>query len=537
MISFRSPSFVSLALLVAAPALAQAADISLDNVSLPTGEHSKITFKHIDLVDTNLTTEEANKLFSGALSREAVADLVGKLKAARIAVNEATATSDKPGSIVFRDLTGEGIDQGAIAHLSLGGVDADIPGDTGGAITFKSQKIAVDGVQIRNLAEAIKTGQASAAQARISRAAWGGFDLSAPDKDTPAGADGGNLIRIHLNSAEAEQSFDGDTPAKSSFVASGFSVAMPKASQAGATLTALGYDKIEATMKFAGAYQAATKTFVLDDYSLDFAKLGSIGVSAKLGGVEKAAFGGDAAATSAAIQASEVQSVQLKLVNAGALEKAVALTALSKSQTPDAVKADWSMIAAQGPLLAPNIPAAATLSQGLLKFIANGKNLTLSFNAKAPAPKISELQGINDPAQVVARFDVAAAADGSAPPLTAPAAPSSTLAQAAEPAPAQKLTGLAAWSALVGNTVSGKDSDGLPLSEFYAPNGVVKQLDDDETATGKWIVRGENVCFIFPGEKEETCYKVEVAGDIATFIDEDGDGKRYTILKGNAKSL
>ncbi|MCW2273251.1 hypothetical protein GJ654_03960 [Rhodoblastus acidophilus] len=535
MISFRSPPFVSLALLVAAPTLALAADISLDNVSLPTDERGKIMFKHIDLVDANITTEEANKLFSGALSRDAVADLLGKLKAARIAVNEVSVTSDKPGSVVFRDLKGEGIDQGVIAHLSLGGVDADFPGDTGGAITLKSQKISIDGVQIQNLADAIKTGQASAARARISRAAWGGFDLSAPDKDTPAGADGGNLIRIHLNSAEAEQSYEGDAPAKSSFVANGFSVAMPRASQAGATLTALGFDKIEATMKFAGAYQAANKTFVLDDYSIDFAKLGSIGVSAKLGGVEKSAFGGDAAATSAAIQASEVQSVQLKMVNAGALEKAVALTALSKSQTPDAVKADWSMIAAQGPMLAPNIPAAATLSQGLLKFIANGKSLTLALNAKSPAPKLSELRGINDPAQVVARFDVAAAADGSAPPLVSPmAAPP---AQIAEPAPAQKLTGLAAWSALVGNTISGKDSDGLPLSEFYAPNGVVKQLDDDETATGKWILRGENVCFIFPDEKEESCYKVEVAGDIATFIDEDGDGKRYKILKGNAKNL
>jgi hypothetical protein len=99
------------------------------------------------------------------------------------------------------------------------------------------------------------------------------------------------------------------------------------------------------------------------------------------------------------------------------------------------------------------------------------------------------------------------------------------------------LTGLAAWSAVVGNTITGKDSDGLSLSEFYGPDGTVKQLDDDETATGKWVVRGENVCFKFPREKEENCYKVEVIGDIVTFIDEDGDGKRYTILSGNAKKL
>ncbi|MBB4196910.1 hypothetical protein CCR94_12240 [Rhodoblastus sphagnicola] len=545
MISFRSHRFASLALLAAlAPSLARAADIALDNVSLPTSDVSKLTFKHIEFKDANISAEEATKLFSGALPRDAVADMLGKLKAARVTANEAVMTSDKPGSVVFRDFNGEGVDQGAIAHLSLGGIDADIPGDTGGsAVTLKSQAVTIDGVRIQHLAEAIRSGEPAAISVRITHAAWSGFDMSTPDKNTPAGADGGNLIRIHLNSAEAEQSFDGDAPGKSSFVANGLSIAMPKASQAGATLTALGYDKVEATLKFSGAYQAANRTFTLDDYSIDFAKLGSIGLSGRFGGIDKAAFGSDVAARTAAVQAAEVQALTLKLVNAGALDKAVALTALSKNQAPDAVRAEWSMIAAQAPMLAPNIPAAATLSRGLLKFIANGKSLTLALAAKAPAPKLAELQEMKDPALISARFDVTAEADGAAPPLAAPiSAPASAQMTAPPPAPApnapaQKLTGAAAWGALVGNTITGKDSDGLPLSEFYAPSGAVKQLDDDETATGKWILRGENVCFIFPGEKQETCYKLEVAGDVATFIDEDGDGKRYTILKGNAKNL
>jgi len=544
MFNFRPPQFVSLVLLTAlSPGLAKAADISLDNVSLPAGDNSKITFKHIDLVDANITSEEANKLFSGALPRDVVGDMLGKLKAARISVNEAVATSDKPGTIVFRDLKGEGVDQGAIAHLELGGIDLDIPGDTGGAITMKSQKLAIDGLQFQHLAEAIKTGELAAISARVTRVTWSGFDLSAPDKDTPAGADGGNLVKIHLNSAQSEQTFDGDMPLKASFVASGLSVTMPKASQAGAMMTALGYDKVEATVRFAGTYQAADKTIVLDDYSLDLTQLGSIVLSGRFGGLDKAVFTGDAVAKASAIQAAEIQALKIKVVNAGALEKAVALTALSKNQGPDAVKAEWSGIAAQLPMLAQGIPAATILSQGVLKFIANGKSLTLSLHAKSPAPKLSELQEMKDPAQVVARFDVAVDAEGSAPPLAAPmvAPPAAAVppapTQKAVPAPVQKLTGLAAWSALVGNTISGKDSDGLPLSEYYASNGVVKQLDDDETATGKWIARGDNVCFIFPGEKEETCYKVEVFGDVATFIDEDGDGKRYKILKGNAKNL
>ena len=68
----------------------------------------------------------------------------------------------------------------------------------------------------------------------------------------------------------------------------------------------------------------------------------------------------------------------------------------------------------------------------------------------------------------------------------------------------------------------------------------MKRVDADEPATGKWIARGETVCFIFQNEKnekEETCYKVEIAGDTATFTDSDGDGRRYAILKGNPKNL
>jgi hypothetical protein len=100
----------------------------------------------------------------------------------------------------------------------------------------------------------------------------------------------------------------------------------------------------------------------------------------------------------------------------------------------------------------------------------------------------------------------------------------------------QRLSGLAAWNALVGNSISGKNEDGDPLTEYYMRNGTVKQLADDETATGKWTVRGEKVCFKYPDEDED-CYRITVDGDIATFTEDDGSGRRYQILQGNPKKL
>jgi hypothetical protein len=525
-----------------APGLARAADISLDNVALPTGEKSKIAFKHIEITDTNLTQEEAAKLFSGAATNDEAAALFGKFKAARLSIPEATATSEMPGAIVFHDFKAEGIDQGAIAHLTLGGVDADLPVETGGTLTFKSQPLTVDGVQILHLADAIRTREAKTATPRVAHVSWSGFDLSIPDKDTPATADGGNLIHLHLNSATVDQSFDGDAPLKSRFALNGLSLFLPKSSQGGAMLTALGYDKIDASLKVDGSYDPAKQSFSLDDYLIDAANIGSIGLRGQASGLDRAAFGGDAKAKSAAMEAAALQSLELRIVNSGALDKAVAIAALSASKTPDAVKKEWSALVAQGPLMMPDAPAAAAISQGLLNFIANGKSLTLSLKAKAPAPKFAELAGLEAPQQALGRFDVTAVAEGTAPALAILATPTPPEPRPAPDAQASsadagKLTGLAAWSALVGNTITGKDSEGSALSEFYAADGSVKQLDDDEVATGKWAVRGDKACFIFAGEKEETCYTVEVAGNVATFFDEDGDGKRYKILKGNAKNL
>ncbi len=119
-----------------------------------------------------------------------------------------------------------------------------------------------------------------------------------------------------------------------------------------------------------------------------------------------------------------------------------------------------------------------------------------------------------------------------AAPAPAPAAP----APAPLPAPAKKLKGLAAWSALLGKTVTGK-SDDDELFEFYNKNGTVKQMIAGETAEGKWVVRGQTVCFDYDNGDGETCYKVSIDGGKATFTDEDDTESVYDILPGNAKKL
>jgi hypothetical protein len=112
-------------------------------------------------------------------------------------------------------------------------------------------------------------------------------------------------------------------------------------------------------------------------------------------------------------------------------------------------------------------------------------------------------------------------------PAAAPAAP------AAAP---QKLVGLAAWSQVVGNTITGNEN-GKVLVEFYAPDGMAKSMTGNEISTGSWALVGETICFKYTDEPKPECYRLEVVGNTATYYDEKGSGTRYEILKGNPKGL
>ncbi|HKU97164.1 MAG TPA: hypothetical protein VJR58_17905 [Vineibacter sp.] len=101
--------------------------------------------------------------------------------------------------------------------------------------------------------------------------------------------------------------------------------------------------------------------------------------------------------------------------------------------------------------------------------------------------------------------------------------------------PAGKLTGMAAWSTLVGNTVVGK-IEGKDFADYYLADGTVKSMVESQIATGKWALEGDKICFVYPDEPRE-CYAMEVVGDDVAFTDNTGAGIRAKVLKGNAKNF
>lgn len=144
---------------------------------------------------------------------------------------------------------------------------------------------------------------------------------------------------------------------------------------------------------------------------------------------------------------------------------------------------------------------------------------------------------------VVAALTLTTAADGLASAQPAPRqSPAETPSD--QPPKPQRLTGVEAWKSLVGNSATGRTSDGI-RTEYYAPDGTIKTLVDSELKTGKWRLQNERVCILYPpsddedeeDEDGETCYRVTINGNYVVFIDDGGEGWRLRIVPGNPKDL
>ncbi len=519
--------------------------VVLDNVKIDNGKGST-AIPHVEFVGTNLTKDEVQKLFASGTSEADAMSLLGKLIASRITIPEATATAPE-GKMTVKAFQATDVDTGKVGHITIGGFEGGFS-DASGPAMLKSGPIALDGAGFTGIFSALKSGKLGDATTHFGHFSWQGLEVSGPDKETPASAPGGNLVKVWLESVTIDGTADGDVPLKTAGAIKGLKIELPKASEAGKSLADNGYPALNLGMTFSSTYDPAKNALTIDDLTINGVDAGSLGLKLTLGGVDKKLFTGNQNDRVAALLAGNIATAEIHFANAGVSEKVLAYAAASQGKTPDALKAEASAMAAQMiPILLNGHPVSTGIAAEVTKFIANPKGLTIAARPKSGALGFFDAISLTTPAAFLEKIDVTvlAQAAGSLPP---PAAPASPPAAAAAPAPSppaaaqapaapRRLTGAAAWNALIGNTISGKNDDGEPYFEFYLANGTVKQLDDDDTATGKWALRGDRICFEYPDDDEESCYKLVVEGNIATFTDDDDAGKRYEILKGNAKRL
>ncbi|MCC0002921.1 MAG: hypothetical protein H6871_08140 [Methylobacteriaceae bacterium] len=240
--------------LLVAPAAAQT-NIALDNLTTTEKSSSRSSMSTLSEPTSRLKKRRS----SDERTREKP-PRSGKLEAKQIVIPEATVgPSDNSGAIKLHNLTATDVRKGVVARLSLDSFDGDGRDKTGGPVTLKGGSVAIDKLEAGQLLAALNRGGPLEGLLKASRVTFNAIDITAPDKDTPSDAPGGNLVRMKLSSFSAEQTYEGETPARTILSANGFSLQMPKASKAGASLAAEGYERVEANMRFAGAYDPAQR--------------------------------------------------------------------------------------------------------------------------------------------------------------------------------------------------------------------------------------------------------------------------------------
>ncbi|HEV2571837.1 MAG TPA: hypothetical protein VGU72_08875 [Beijerinckiaceae bacterium] len=514
-----------------APARAQQ-DVVLENQTYDDGGKASIAFRRIEFIGTNLNREEVTKLFSGGTSSAEAAAIASKLKAARIAIPSVVITA-KDSRMTLADFVASDVDTGKVKQLSIGSFDSSFADKPGGELRFKSGALQLDGANIVGLLQAIRDNDLKKGMAQFTRFSMRDVEGQGPDKDTPLDAPGGNLTKVKIAVVGADATFDNGLPLRLAAKADNIVVEVPPSSDGAIKLKEVGIDRLDLSFGFSGTYDPAKRAYGLDDLTVSGADLGTLALKGRFTGIDPGAFSSEQSERIFALLGAGVAAVDMKFTNGGLAEKILQEAARQQKQSMAELKSDLAKAASVIPLLLGGEANGLKIAEALARFVDDPKQLAVSISAKKGSLSFVDLLSIRDPASLFAVADVQVTANqATANRMAANDAPATALQD-------QALKGVAAWQKLIGNSISGKDEDGNPLTEYYLADGTVKQLADDETATGKWVIKGEKVCFTFPDddEDEEACYNVTVDGTVATFADDNGSGRRYQILPGNPKRL
>ncbi len=388
-------------------ALAQSANVTVENLSVPGKDKGTLLYKRIDVVGTNLTKDEVAKLFSGA-SKDESAALAKKLKAEKISIAEALLTGPD-SSVAMRDFLATGVSDGRIASATLKSVEGKGK-SKGGDVAFKSGAIEMQGLVFTSMLAAAASGDIGEMAPQVGKLNWTGFEATVPDESTKPTAPGGNLFKISLGSLTAEGTYDGEVPVKGRAEAKSLIVEPPKGSEMGKALASFGYDKINLGFVASGDYDKGKKTYNLDNFTVSGVNAGSLAIKLLLGGVDPSIFSAKKDVKMAGFMGADISSLSLRFDNNGLFDKAVDYFAKQQKKQPAAVKQEWGGFVQIIPVMLGGDPAGAKIADAAGRFIATPKSFSISLKAKGAPLKFMDLMSIRDPQALLKRVDVDAAA-------------------------------------------------------------------------------------------------------------------------------
>ena len=389
----------------ATPAVAD--DVTIDNLAFKSLDGDSFAIAHVEFANTNLSKDEIVRLLTPDTPTDDDRALAQKLKADRVAIPSIDILGKDGSKIHLAGLAASHIDAGKIETLDVASLEATGT-DNGGAVSVKSGALHLDGLDIAQLFADDDPAGAAPPPSRLSGMALNGIDIVAPDPENAPG----QTIHIAIGSITLHNEYDGASIKQGDAKIAGVVIEPSAGSEAGKSLASLGYSKVELAMTLGAKYQADSKAFALDNFTVDGAQMGSVGIKANFTDVSPQLFGADSAGRMQALFDAGVASLEIKLVNGGMFEKALAYYAKQQGLPADKLRAQWSaMVGQAAPVMLGGSPAGLALGVEAQKFVAEPKTLTISAKVKSGALKASDFLAIGDPAEFAGKLDITAAAN------------------------------------------------------------------------------------------------------------------------------
>ena len=401
---------VGLSVLPAGLAMAQSNNVRIDSLKFGKGD-DVLELKGVDFAGTNLSREEIDALLASDTPADRRTSLGARLKASSASIAEIVIGAPAKGPLTFTGFRAENVDQGKIRRLTLAGGQGGptINGETG---SFRAGALTIDEIDVSSVLNGLIKGSLLAAKPTVARLSWNGFEASFPDKDVPASAPGGNMVNVRLGALDAQTTFEGGTPTKSTTAIRNLVVELPKASETGKTLAEAGYERVDVSMTTGIAFNPAKKSLMIDDFTISGVGMGSVGLRAEFANIDPAMLNGDPMAALAALMTVEFASTELTVVNDGLIDKALAVAAKEQGKKPDQLKKEaGAMVTQFAPMMLGGDPSSLQVAAALGAFIRDPKSLSVKVTGKDGPLKFTDLD-FDQPMSILQDLEITAAANG-----------------------------------------------------------------------------------------------------------------------------
>jgi hypothetical protein len=178
-------------------------------------------------------------------------------------------------------------------------------------------------------------------------------------------------------------------------------------------LAEMGYQTLDLSAKVAATWHEAANEIRISEASLRGMEMGSIVLRGVLGGVTRDLFSPDSAVAAVALVGATAQRLDLVLQNNGLFDKLTVWQSKAQKKSPEDLRREYGMMASLGiSSVLGNSAQAKAVAQAVARFVAKPNRLTLSARTRDPAGLgISDLAGLSEPAALLDKLEVTAAAE------------------------------------------------------------------------------------------------------------------------------